>query len=199
MFIEEPINERHKKIRKLVEGVGINDAPYLVKPRVNGKCVECPFFTVWRSMIRRCYSKIYHNKQPTYKDCKVHDDWLNFMAFKSWMEKQDWKGNNLDKDILKPGNKTYSKETCLFVSKGVNNLLNDHKAKRGEFPIGVCKFGNKYMAQCSGRKNRYIGLYDTPEQAHRAWAIEKVKIIRQVAETEQPEIKNALLLFANTI
>lgn len=196
MFIQQPITKRSIAFRKPVFGIGINDATYKTQPKVNGKNIMCPFFSVWRSMLIRCYSKYYHNKQPTYKGCKVQDDWLSFMEFRGWMERQDWEGKYLDKDILVYGNKIYSKETCLFVSRRVNNLLNDHRAKRGDFPIGVCKFENKYMAQCSGRPNRYIGLYDTPELAHRAWAIEKAKVIREIAETQPLNIKDSLLNFA---
>lgn len=199
MFIEQPATNRSVAFRKPVIGLGINDAPYKTQPKVDGKNIMCPFFSVWRSMLIRCYSGTYHKRQPTYKDCTVSDDWLSFMSFRSWMEKQDWVKKHLDKDILVSGNKIYSKETCIFVPREVNNLLNDHRAGRGKFPIGVCKSGNKYMAQCSGRENRYIGLYNTPHEAHTAWATEKAKVIREVADKQHPKLKEPLLKFATII
>lgn len=78
-----------------------------------------PYFTTWRSMIQRCYSDNLHKKHPTYKDCIVCDDWLNFQNFAKWHEENhpnDGKEYHLDKDIKIKGNKVYSPDTCLFVS-----------------------------------------------------------------------------------
>ena len=199
MFIKKPATARSVAFRKKILGVGVNDADYQTQPKINGKNEWCPFFSVWRSMIHRCYSSRYHEKSPSYKGCLVHKDWLLFSNFKEWMILQEWEGMALDKDILVYGNKTYSENTCAFVSTRVNNLLNDHRSKRGLLPIGVCKFENKYMAQCSGRDKRYIGLYNTPNEAHIAWAEEKVKVITKVAETQNPKIKIALLKIADII
>lgn len=61
---------------KLVYGVGINDADYVVQRKetieVNGVRKRrlvwvCPYYQVWRTMLRRCYSTKYHDRQPTYK------------------------------------------------------------------------------------------------------------------------------------
>ena len=32
-------------------------------------------------MITRCYSKKYHEKEPTYKECYVCDKWLKLSGF----------------------------------------------------------------------------------------------------------------------
>ena len=74
---------------------------------------------------------------PTYKGCSVSEEWLRFSNFKRWMEKQDWDGKQLDKDILFEGNKVYSAETCVFVTSVVNSFTSDSGAKRGEWLIGV--------------------------------------------------------------
>jgi len=39
------------------------------------------------------------------------------------MERQDWEGKHLDKDILIPGNKIYSPDRCIFVSSLINLLI----------------------------------------------------------------------------
>ena len=103
--------------------VGINDATYIVKTTINGKRVTCPYYSKWSEMIRRCYSTEYQGRKPTYSDCCVHAGWWLFSSFKRWMEKQDWQGKHLDKDLIKAGNKMYSPLTCVFVSNKVNTAI----------------------------------------------------------------------------
>ena len=38
-------------------------------------------YDAWHDMIRRCYYTGYHKKNPTYIDCEVCDEWLNFQDF----------------------------------------------------------------------------------------------------------------------
>ena len=123
VFEEIPATQKSIDNRKLVYGVGINDADYQVNPTIDGSRVMCPAYSAWHSMIERCYSEKYHDKKPTYKECYVCDEWLYFLKFKSWMEKQDYKGKELDKDILIQGNKVYSPETRIFVDKTINVLF----------------------------------------------------------------------------
>ena len=35
-------------------------------------------FVIWYDMVRRCYDPKFHEKYPTYKDCRVEDYLLNF-------------------------------------------------------------------------------------------------------------------------
>jgi hypothetical protein len=53
-------------------------------------------------------------------------------AFKKWMEQQDWDGKCLDKDIIAPGSKLYSPETCAFVLKATNLFVIACDASRGD-------------------------------------------------------------------
>ena len=111
--------------RKLICGVGINDAPYssLIGYTIDGKQIRCPFYIRWKSLIQRCYSeknwkqtnKHGYLKNAQYEKCVVVEEWHKFSNFKKWMELQNWEGNHLDKDILFPGNNTYGPDTCLFV------------------------------------------------------------------------------------
>ena len=48
---------RGRRSTKLTYGFGVNDAPYQVKPIVNGKRLVCPYYRKWHNMLRRCYSK----------------------------------------------------------------------------------------------------------------------------------------------
>lgn len=135
------------KPKKLVCGVGFNDADYAVQKfetigYVAGKIKQkkvwaCPYYRAWASMLERCYSKKYQDRWPTYKGCTVSKEWHTFSNFKNWMQKQDFEGKQLDKDLLVQGNKIYGAYTCVFVTQAVNKFANDNGAARGELLIGV--------------------------------------------------------------
>lgn len=174
-------------MKKLVQGVGINDATYATCPAVNGVRVTCQFYSIWSAMLRRAYSKNYKNRNPTYEGVTVCEEWHRFSVFKAWMETQDWEGKQLDKDLLVPGNKIYSPDTCIFVSSQVNCFLNKQTSSRGEFPIGVYfnKKNKKFLAQCRilgyRARQEYLGLFDCPKEAHKAWLDRKRELAVELA------------------
>ena len=195
-----------QKGSKLVCGVGINDADYVVQKyqvtsrisptsgkRIQKRIWVCPYYEVWKSMLKRCYSAYVHNKFPTYKGCSVCEDWRYFSKFKSWMEAQDWVGKELDKDLLIRGNKLYSPSTCIFLSPKLNTFLSENSSSRGKYPIGVCyrkkpkhmvsEPSNPYRAEVGdGTPNRkYLGVFSTPEEAHKAWLSAKIELAKKLA------------------
>tara|TARA_R100000406_G_scaffold15784_1_gene9820 strand:- start:103 stop:717 length:615 start_codon:yes stop_codon:yes gene_type:complete len=175
---------------KLVHGVGINDLrddpSYITIKKIGGKTVwECPFYKKWASLLRRCYNERCLQRRPQYRDCSVCEEWKTFSNFMAWMKTQSWEGKEIDKDILVPGNKVYSPETCVFVSRNVNVLLCNSLENRGKCPVGV-RFNvsiQKYTAQMSRySKNIHLGTFDTPEEAHEVYKKERTKYILEVAE-----------------
>ena len=96
----------------------------------------------WSKMIQRCYDPYELNKRPTYINCFVCDEWLNFQNFAKWYEENYYEVKDeimaLDKDILYKNNKVYSPKTCIFVPNRINVLFTKSDTKRGEYPIGVC-------------------------------------------------------------
>lgn len=198
-FIEIPANKISLSGRKSVYGIGINDADYMVQIMIDGKAVRCPYYVTWSSMIERCYSKKCQEKHPTYKGCSVASEWLTFSNFKAWMVRQDWKGNELDKDILIAGNKIYSSESCMFVSSQINSLLNDSRGKRGDFPQGVYfeKQCGKYRSRCNvNGKLVSIGMFSEIEAAEIAYLKFKASHISTVAKSEGGKLYAALLRHA---
>lgn len=181
----------HKKLKKVC-GVGINDANYVVGPTgPDGKRSICPYYLTWANMLTRAYSPVYHARQPTYIGVTVCEKWHSFMAFRAWMETQDWQGKHLDKDIIAPGNKVYSPDTCVFVPRALNNLLIDHAAARGKWPIGVSwhKGKNKFYAEITGvGKRQHLGLFSCPHEAHMTWRKAKVRLVRDAAR-EQDDLR----------
>lgn len=177
-----------------VYGVGINDANYAVTSSVRGKQVTCPFYQRWCSMLKRCYDLKYHSQRPTYIDCSVVKEWHSFMTFRGWMIEQDWKGKQIDKDVLFPGNKVYGPGTCVFVDQPTNSLLTDHTARRGKWPIGVHKSADRFLAQVRvDGETVYLGCFETPEEAHEKWREAKSAIVWEAAK-RQPDsrVKAAL-------
>jgi hypothetical protein len=153
-------------------------------------------------MLSRCYSEAYQTRYPTYKGCTVHNKWLTFSVFKSWMQTQDWEGKQLDKDLLISGNKCYSSTTCLFVTSQINKLLTDSAAARGLYKKGVTRNGiGKYIASCNvDGKKEHLGCYLTEEAAHQAYLTFKSELVTTVAyNQEDVRIKQEFLRFAEEL
>jgi hypothetical protein len=184
-------------MKKLVQGVGINDVDYLVLPK-NG--AYCPFYRTWNNVLIRCYSPAEHKRNPAYIGCYMDDEFLTFSTFKDWMINQDWEGKELDKDLLIKDNKRYSKESCIFIPKAVNMFMTDKANCRGDMPIGVvyqdwCKM--KYTAQIMNpftkKRERNLGRFSTPEEAHLAWKKRKHMLSCELAEQQtDPRVAEAL-------
>ena len=151
-------------------------------------------------MLERCYSAKAQEHRPTYAGCTVSAEWHTFSNFKAWMEKQQWEGNQLDKDILIEGSKAYSADTCVFVTQTVNSFTTDSKASRGGWPIGVDwnKAAEKFRARCSNpfsKKNESLGYFTCEVEAHQAWQKRKLELAHELAETqEDPRVAKALIL-----
>jgi len=179
---------------ELIFSIGINDADYTIRSMKNGKQINCKFYTTWYHMLERCYSDKFHEKRPTYIDCTVVEEWHIFSIFKEWMEKQDWEGKYLDKDILVEGNKIYSPDTCIFVTNQINNLFNNHASARGACPQGVSKFKHRYKAQINKySEGVFIGCFDDVADAERAYLVVKSLYVAELAEEEFGLLRYALL------
>ena len=186
-------------MNKLVYGVGVNDFGYRTQVyedvtknggrRAQKTVFKCKYYAAWTRMLERCYSKKFLESYPTYIGTSVCAEWLSATAFRKWMEEQDWQGKCLDKDIIFPGNRLYSPETCAFVLATTNTFVIARDACRGDYPIGVSlhKPTGKYQARCKNPftgKKEYLGLFSTPEEAHEAWRKRKHDLAQLVAATE---------------
>ena len=195
-------------MNKLVWGVGINDLGYRVQvneevtknggKRILKPVFRCKYYAAWVNMLKRCYSKKFLESNQSYTGTSICSEWLYAAEFKEWMEQQDWHGKSLDKDIIAPGSKLYSPETCAFVLQATNKFVTANDASRGAYPIGVCLFKptGKYRAQCENPftgKKEHLGLFSTPEEAHEAWRKRKHELAQLVAATESdPRVVEAL-------
>lgn len=177
------VNARGKP-RGLVEGVGVNDAPYCTQPRIDGKQVRCPAYRAWTSIITRAYSAKFHVKCPTYMGIEICEEWKNFCTFRTWWIENQVDGYEIDKDILSDSS-VYSPETCLFVPVWLNSFILDSAATRGSHPIGASfhKQSGRFKAQCRNPRtlvNEYIGLFNTSSEAHEAWKSRKISYAEEL-------------------
>ena len=138
--------------------------------KINGRNTK-PYDT-WNSMLTRCYSQKSMMRSPTYHDVTVCEEWHNFQNFADWFYVNYAKGLHLDKDVKVKGNKIYSPDTCLFITKANNSI--QAKASRHTFinPQGesvevynltqFCRDNNLHQ-QCMSR----VHLGERPH--HKGW------------------------------
>jgi hypothetical protein len=176
--------------KKLVYGVGINDLGYPITKTEQGIRVwECPYYNKWIEMLRRGFSEAEKARHSTYKNTTVCDEWRTASVFKAWMEQQDWKGLDLDKDILLKGNNIYSPETTVFVPSYINTLLVTSSAIRGKWPLGVSFVKQNFLkgvskvfrASIKDKRNleciqKNLGHFTTQDEAHRTWQQAKYEV-----------------------
>lgn len=186
-----------------VYGVGyIGEGKYKVSDK-NGKNTKC--YKVWASMLQRCYDSKYHKRESTYINCEVVKEWNCYQNFAEWFYDNYYEIEGqkmaLDKDILNKGNKIYSPNNCIFVPQIINNLFVKQSKIKFNYPIGVSynKDSNKFSSRCriydfkeNKTKQRYLGLYDSPEQAFQAYKEFKEKHIKKVAEYYKEQISEEL-------
>ena len=167
-----------------VYGVGITGTKYPSK--INGAQIK--EYTLWNSMLKRCYSDSSKKEYPTYEGCEVSDKFKSYDYFYEWCINQivfDNEGWHLDKDLLNKGNKVYNENTCVFLPKEVNSLLIKSTASRGEHLIGVYwhKRGKAFAAKVNKNKGKqeHLGLFKTEIEAFNAYKQAKEAFVKEQA------------------
>lgn len=184
-----------KKKTTLVAGVGVNDADYRVTKKENGVIVwECPYYSLWRNMLKRCY--IERPSYKSYSNVTVCKDWHTFTNFKQWMEDKDWEGKQLDKDILSMlngGEKQYNSSNCLFVTKEVNMFFQIQN-KNSITGASWVRSYNKYNAGgYSKGKYYFLGSFKTRVEAHKVWQGWRIGLLRDMRDNQKdPDVYCAL-------
>lgn len=160
-------------------------------------------YTVWHHMLSRCYCPKYHKRQPTYKNCEVVSEWLNFQKFSEWFYNvSNYEDSlHLDKDLKVADNSLYGPDTCIFVTMDVNSFLSCVYEK-GTYGIGISlsKSGKlKVQASCgAGSTNKHIGTFSIEDlhKAKKAYSEFKYNLRDElVLEQTDKEVKNSLQLW----
>ena len=134
-------------------------------------------------MLKRCYRTKYKDMYPAYyKIATVCDEWHCYQTFAEWYENNKYNVEerlHLDKDILIPGNKIYSPETCILVPQRINLLFMNKSNSQG-LPNGIRKMkSGSYSVHYSHLK---VGNYKTFEEAVNAYCIAKENAIKDIAD-----------------
>lgn len=194
--------------QKLTFGWGVNDVNYTTQSFkvINGKRKQtwiCPYYADWRCIIQRCFDNKLHKRLPTYEYCTVTEDWKYLSNFIRWVDSQpnkNWMNCQPDKDLLLSGNKHYSPETVVYISRYLNLFMLDSGKTRGVYMLGVTPTlnnkKNPYQAQCCDplRLNKkYLGTFPTELEAHKAWQAKKHEYACQLADLQDdPRVADAL-------
>ena len=177
---------RTQSTKNRTADIGINDAPYMVTEKVNGKQWICPYYQVWRTMLTNSYSPY-----RTYsKGCEVTPEWHYFMAFRSWVDSvctyDIWGNRMFNKNIKVEGCKIYSPDTALFVPQHIHSILASLYS-RGNYELGVTyntikRPSSSYVAQLK-RYGRtvVIGGYASENEANLAYLEAKAAYLLEVA------------------
>jgi hypothetical protein len=178
-----------------VAGVGfIGEGEFSSKAKKNKKSAPSVILEYWRRMLTRCFDPKEVVKQTSlnYLNVEVCNDWFNFQNFAKWaLSQPNWNiKNELDKNLLGTGF-MYSPESCTFLPMEVNVFLADnytrdvHNLPKGVQYIKPATTGAKegYVARCYvDDERKYLGYYDTPEEAFAIYKEVKEGYAKTLAE-----------------
>ncbi len=167
-------------------------------------------YTLWCSMLKRCYSDGFKKQRPTYEGCEVSSKFKSYEYFYEWCHKQigfGVDGFEIDKDLLVKGNKVYSETTCVFLPQEINTLLIKSTASRGEHLIGVYwhNASKSFVARVAKNKGKqeHLGYFKTEIEAFNAYKKAKESFIKEQAEKFKSQIDdrayNALMNYTVNI
>ena len=137
-------------------------------------------YQTWHGIIERSYSEEFQKNNHTYKGCTVCDEWHNFQNFAKWFDDNypcDDLRYELDKDIKIDGNKIYSPDTCLFVTKKENLRKAHLKEHVFKCPEGNLIKVDDLVGFCEERNLNYRSMARISlgvVKKHRNWTIGKV-------------------------
>lgn len=175
-------------------GVGYNSggnySPY-VRKGVRTDAYQC-----WNKMLERCYSKNY-DKYNKYTCCK---DWLDFQGFASWYYDNiylvDDEPMELDKDLLSPESREFNPDTCMFIPRFINKVINNVKYnKKSDLPTGISwnkKHGDYVVRITMYGKRRTIGNIKDKDEASELYNKARKAYIYDVAHLYKDRVPEKL-------
>ncbi|WP_426160022.1 hypothetical protein [Pseudomonas sp. TSRC2-2] len=163
-------------------------------------------YNVWQRMFDCCYNANSTRSRATYSDCTVAPCWYRYSDFKVWFDQNAIGDYQLDKDILVPGNRIYSPDTCCFVPASINMAVRwRRKTPRSGYP-GVSMFGGGFQADIMHKLSSQIGEWRTDAlEAHCDWQRLKADVIddhlRDYLREVAPDLRvvRALIKYADRL
>jgi hypothetical protein len=155
-------------------------------------------YGTWNSMIERCYSKTLASKFCAYEDCTVCEEWHNFQIFADWYEDNFYdvgdERMHLDKDIIKPNNKVYCPEYCMFVPQSINMIFMT-KARKDDLPNGITQnISGTYVAHYNGKRyGTYKTLEEAVEEHDKQKQLHIERVVEEYGDKIPPRVYNYLI------
>lgn len=148
-------------------------------------------YSAWRFLMIRLFCEKRLLINPTYRECTICKEWLNFQVFSEWFYSCEsyGKGYEIDKDLLVQGNKHYSPETCVMLPQEINKALKTVQINSVVAGVRKRKNTKGYQVRVTEfGKRRHVGEFYTVEEASAAYV-----------EAKERYIKNLALAWANRI
>lgn len=173
-------------MRPRVKGVGFYGIGPHVASQSDGK--KHKHYQAWVNMLARVYKPPVERIKREYENTSVCPEWHNYQNFAEWycntmnnLKPADFTWD-LDKDLLVPGNRIYSPNTCCIIPRAINALFTDAAFMRGDLPLGVTRHGKSYRPFLNKNgEQKGIGTYPTIADAQRAYWSEKFRVIQETA------------------
>lgn len=168
---------------------------YLGDYKGKGNICSRKAFSVWRSMMERCYSES-SKKYKTYglNGVIVCNNWHCYTNFEDWYDSHYYEIDNeimcIDKDIIS-NNKIYSPETCIIIPEKINEMfVGIHKIYKNDLPNGISLTkNNKYRTRIKeNKKEIFLGIFDNVNNAILAYKKEKLRYMISVIESYEGKI-----------
>ncbi len=183
-----------KGIKDDDDPVSIKDYYYVGGKRKSKTKWNCPYYSKWSHMLKRCYSEDFQEKYPSYKDCIVCKEWLTYSNFKDWCVAYENREGisvgdyQLDKDILSES-KIYSPKNCILVTKQINSFIIEKSRDKG-LPTGVCynTQRGKLSVYCRNpftKKTENLGYAGSQEEGHSLWKQRKLEHVEEFKRRSQ--------------
>jgi hypothetical protein len=167
------------------------------KAWINGKHTKV--YNTWKGMLERVYDEKYHDKEPTYKDVKLCEEWHNFQSFAKWFEKHYPKNGDkydLDKDLKSNENKIYSPNTCIFIPQSLNNFMANVYSNNTSGNVGVS--WNKRTSKWEARihidgKKKFLGLFANKAEASEVYQKARAREVKRWQRYYSYDLPKAVL------
>lgn len=163
---------------------------------------------LWRGMRARCIKNgAQQRRNPMCIDSTLSQEFFSFEGFYCWYMEQpafNLDGYEVDKDLIRRGNKHYSRETCFLLPKALNLFFSTKSAAKSGLLTGVRKTpsGSFHARIRINGKSQHVGSYETEMAAHSAYINAKNNETRRwVSRLESGEFlvcREAIELIRNT-
>lgn len=157
-------------------------------------------YNTWSHMIHRCYSLRVSDKNKSYNGVEVCGEWHNYQAFAIWFYTHTKQGYQIDKDLLKSGNKLYCPELCCMLPYEINASLINKKGYPTNYPVGVSYHKRDEVftvAMSVGGKLTHLGTFPDEDTASQVYKTAKSSLLKGFA-SKYPDLPNKVLAALNS-